>query len=131
MDASDARRREITRQVLKLKRAPNFQDCLVVAPDGSRPIVIALPNDTVAAVFKVLDAAGGIGTVVVEGPGGSFDLIPVGEAVDGEAVDDCPVHPDTHVDMLVTYLRRQRRPVRCELVAPDHGFGLVREFQDN
>ncbi len=132
MDAKDERRREVARQVIKLKRSARFHAALVTAADGSRPVVIALPDDTVERVFRIVDAAGGTATVVAPGmERGTWDLIPVTSDDDQRvAEDDCPLHPDTHIDMLVTYLRRLDRPVTCKVVAPDHGFGVVREFAD-
>ena len=132
MDGREARRRSVARQVMKLQRVPHFRDALAVAADGSRPVVIALADDTVESMFRLVAAAGGTATVVAPGLGGVLDIIPVKPDTEHGPItdDDCPLHPDTHVDMLVTYLRRQDRPVRCDVVARDYGFGVVQEFQD-
>ncbi len=116
---------------MKLQRSPRFREALVTAEDGTRPIVIALLDDTVQRAFRLVDAAGGTATLIA--PGGlddTWELIPVTPDKDSAPVadDECPLHPNTHVDMLITYLRRQDQPVRCNVVAPDHGLGIVQEF---
>lgn len=135
MGDRDSSRREVARQVMKHQRRADFRSVLAVAADGSRPIVVALPDDTVASMFVLVAAAGGTATVAVPVAGaehGTLDLIPVApdHMTEDLGEDGCPVHPDTHVDMLVTYLRRQKRPVRCQLVAPEYGFGPSKAYAD-
>lgn len=93
--------------------------------------MVALPDDTVKDMFALVSKAGGIATVVTSGGPEFLDLIRVstgGAPAQQVSEEHCPVHPDTHVDMLVTYLRRQSGPVRCELVAPNFEFDLIREM---
>ncbi len=132
MDAREASRLQLARRVVRLMADPTFRQGLARTSAGDRPVVVSLPDDTVSYMFEMARAAGPVANVIT--------VVNEGFAVLGMTADvhevapmsadehDCPVHPDTHVDMLVTYLRRRAKPVRCFVVAPDYEFGLVREM---
>jgi hypothetical protein len=63
----DDPRSAVTRTVYRnLKRAA-FRECLTVqGPNGERPLIIALPTDSMSHVLGQVRAAGGSGNVVVQ-----------------------------------------------------------------
>ena len=133
MDARDMERTKLARQVARLLLDADFRGALVVRDEaGERPIVVVLADDTVKSMFARVDNAGGSANVLAK-IDGRIAIISVFDEHSPNGVhvpeeDHCPVSPDTHVDMLVTYLKRQPGPVRCQVVAPDHEFHLVREL---
>lgn len=133
MDAREARRLKIARGVVRRMTDPRFRDSLTPDADGGRPVVVCLADDTVAYMFEMARAAGPVANVIVTTAGGGMGVVTLtAEHGDGAAPvsdeDHCPVHPDTHVDMLMTYLRRQEGPVRCVVTAPDYELGLLKEL---
>lgn len=130
MSSRDIERVRLARQVTTWLREPAFREGLIVGADGSRPVVPCLPDDSVEHMFSLVEAAGGTASVVVRLPEGRFGVVGVDRGEHGSRPADeadCPVHPDTHVDMLVTYLRRHSGPTHCRVVAPDYAFALVKE----
>lgn len=62
----DMDRAAITRLVYQRLADPKFQRRLTaIAPDGSRPIIVALLDDQMQALIDKVRAAGGVGNVVV------------------------------------------------------------------
>ncbi len=136
MDAREADRLKLARQVVRWRTEPRFRELLAATSTGERPVVVALPDDTVQHMFELARAAGQVVNVVTLLEGGRLALISMFAEEDAAATSlaeqDCPVHPDTHVDMLLTYLRRRQAPVRCFVAGPDYQFGPgVRELADS
>lgn len=84
-------------------------------------------DDSVEHVFSFVEAAVGTASVIVRRPEGGFGN-PPGVLPADEADSRCPVRPDTHVDMLVTCLRRHAGPTHCRVVALNHSSVLVKEL---
>lgn len=126
-------RRDLARKVTAWMARPEFREKLLVAPNGTRPVVVCLPDDTVGHMFTLAAVAGSTANVLVpSGQGlGIIGITPDPPGPVPTDDEDCPVHPDTHVDMLVTYLRRRGRPTHCHIVAPRYEFGLVDELAES
>ncbi len=136
MDAREAERLKLARQVVRWMADPQFREVLAATDTGERPVVVTLPDDTVQHMFELARAAGHVVNVVTLLEGRRLSLLSMfadgtNAPVAPVAEEDCPVHPDTHVDMLLTYLRRCDDPVRCFVVGPDYQFGPVHELADS
>jgi len=78
------------------------------APDGTRPVVIALPEDLVSVVAKHVHATGRVANVVV--PDGSRLLVVQFRVVEGKpefGPDDVAVHESSTMEMFIQYAKTQ------------------------
>jgi hypothetical protein len=134
MEVRDRARVQLTREVVRRLLDADFRSSLPeVAAGHDRKIIVVLPDDTVEYVFDRVAKVGGTASVLVgmNGRIGVFECageVPGTTAAQGEE-EDCPVHPDTQADMLVTYLKRKSGFVRCKLLEPDHAFHFVTEVE--
>lgn len=99
--------------------------------EGGAPMLVALPGDTMSAVFRRLNARYPDGANVVTEANNEVVLIVfdrvTAHLMTAEPVEDCPVHPDTHLSMLVAYLREHGAKIRCYEEAPDFELMLLPE----
>lgn len=124
MDVRDDPKTSLAKRVAALLRTdPRFRDFLrFVAPDGSRPVVIAALDDRVGDVFAYLARHHRSGAnVVIGSESGRFANIIVRHETEdadspsfGAISTDCPVHVDAPLGMLMAYLLlHEGEAVRC------------------
>lgn len=123
MDAREARRLALSRRVGTLLREDSaaFRALVrFVAPDGNRPIVVAMLDDRVETLFEYIDRHHPTGAnVLVGAESGHFvNLVVRREESDvepfGSYDSDCPVNVDSEIGMLVAYVLIQKgESVRC------------------
>lgn len=93
--------RSISRRVVAAGPLP------VQAEDGSYPIVVALPEDSVGDMEERRQRVSRDVNVVVAYP----DRMVLIAMRDGVREDPAEIHPDSTMDMLVFYLKRSTDPV--------------------
>lgn len=109
-----------TRRVMKtVARRSTMQPLPVLADDGTRPVVVALPEDDLNTVFKRVEAFGGRANVFVAFP----DWLALIEFVNGSRPrDSAPtqhVHEATSMAMYVEFLKLHDTPVTVSLSASE------------
>jgi hypothetical protein len=112
----------LTSRLFKILRSPDFRHAYnKPGPSGHHQYLAALPDDPMRIVFDHLRTHPGQNYMVVpvpseEGEGISVVSLEV-ESSPSLSVDDeanCPVHPETTVGMLLTFLRtRNGGPLLC------------------
>lgn len=136
----EERRRALAREVTHALRHQDFRTSLAVTTsDDVRPVIPALPDDTVGIVFRELEKYDQGANIVTSTDHGlaiiHFMRVIGPQSADGPvqaAHDDdaCPIHRSTEIGMLLTYLRTQHAPVRCHLLAPGCELELVDDGSD-
>lgn len=135
MDAREERRLVLSRRVSTLLRDDEQFRAFVclTAPDGTRPIVVAMIDDKVGELFAHIDRhhPGGANVLVGIEAGHFVNLVTRPTNVENEefgTVDtDCPVHIDSEVGMLVAYvLLHKGERVRCRPIE-SYAVDLVEE----
>ena len=130
-DNAERRRALLAGRVARAMDTEWRTDTLVRDSHGGIPLLVALPTDTMGEVFARLRNKHPDGANVVTTSAGELVALSMErvELVDGGCTptvqDDCPVHPDTQVAMLIAYLRERTAGVRCYEVAPDYEMALV------
>lgn len=109
-----------TRRVMKtVARQSTTQPLPVIADDGTRPVVIALPDDDLKTVFERVEAFGGRANVFVAFP----DWLALIELINGsETRDDATVqqvHETTSMSMYVELLKLHDTPVTVNVSASE------------
>jgi hypothetical protein len=89
------------------RRVVNFGPLPVQAKDGSYPVIVALPDDTVSDVEDQRDRISRDANIVVAYPE-RMVLIAMREAVRD---DPAEIHPDSTIDMLVLYIKSHSEEV--------------------
>ena len=80
-------RQHLTETVYRNLADRSFRELLTATvPDGSRPVIVALPTDSVQMLLGKLEAAGGAGNVVVPKANG-FVVVAMGKDHDPHAGD--------------------------------------------
>ena len=132
MKASQKERLEVGREVMKALRHRDFRNSLSrTNADGEHPIIVALPDDRMSQIFEQVRGLGDVAYIGIRGLDGDIEFISMAPACDestastAEVADECPIHGDTSVGMLVTYLRAHRGPLRCREVEPGVTMELV------
>ena len=111
-------RAELSRRVGRAMLLPPEQSGLtVVRADGTRPVVLALPTDTLASVLRQVHELGGSANVVLPRAGNLLVLAVRGDG-QHEGTDDVPVYPSTNMGMFLE-LVLHHGTVRSFLVEPD------------
>lgn len=123
-------RRDDMREISKLLKSADFRGTFSVKDAlGTRPIIVALPDDRMGWAFERVRKMGGSANItffvgddlaVIGVEPGPADL-PVADE------DDCPVTAETQIGMLLEYLRVRRRGVHCRLVEPEYTLELLEE----
>ncbi|CAI7976216.1 hypothetical protein FRAHR75_230005 [Frankia sp. Hr75.2] len=127
MDELTRRRVAVARKIFQATSNPKFGVSLPIqAPDGERPVVVALREDSVGYVFDRVDDYGGSANVVVD-LGLSIAIITVTPDPPGTASKAShPIHDDSPMEMLVVLLR-DYGPQQCHRIRPDRETRLVGE----
>ena len=126
MDARSRARLAIARRATNALRHRDFRGSLAECPDGvSRPVIAALPNDRMSDVFRQLVRYDCSATLVTEAADGGMAIVAVYPAEAGAATDDasdrqpragandCPVHQDTEIGMLLLHGQAPQHPVQA------------------
>jgi hypothetical protein len=94
-------------------------------PNGTRQVLVALPDDALGPVFRRIKSLGGTANVAV--PDGDNLAVIVFSPSSGEATqtDECPVSRKSVVGVLLALLQSTGRPARCRLTEPDYEAELV------
>ena len=138
MDARTQSRLMIARRLTRALRHQDFRSSLATCSEGvPRPIIAALPDDRVSDVFNQLaryDCSATLVTPVGEDRLAIVALYPAACAVEGsdghhEGGEDCPIHRDTEIGMLLLYLRTHPH-LRCTVVSPACEMELVDDGDD-
>lgn len=134
MNPRDRKRLEVVHGLLSSVRSREFREATAEMTDGGEHVVMsALPDDTMAGLFKRVRAINGPLHVAVRADGG-FELFVMepctrprhAYAPSGEQ-DDCLVSPDTHVGMVLEYLHVRGAPIFCHEALPSVALKLVDE----
>lgn len=113
-------------------RSKDFRsDASETSGSGEHVIVPALPDDTMGQFFDQLrDAAGTIYVATLEGDEVALVSLSPSPAPKHAAPSDddiCPVHRQSELMMVISYLRERRTPLRCYEVPP----GVMLELVDD
>lgn len=131
MDARERARLEVVRRATDSLRFRDFRTSLR-DDDGSgeTAILAALYDDPISIFFNVAEDLG-TGFLVTSTPTGGLAILHFtpsqNDAVSTPDEDECPLHPDSEVGMLVEYVSKVRGPVRCSLYCPECDIELVDE----
>jgi hypothetical protein len=135
--SQEERRNELAVKVLH-DLAVNRRKLPAVAPDGSRPIVVALDEELLTAVFARVRVCGKSANLFVE-LAANLPERPVGEVVlflatvgrsrtsKAEVFSDSPMHADTTIGMMAEYVLNAPDGVQMKVELPK--FGVV-EYVD-
>ncbi len=122
VEGSEKTRRSIALRATRLLRTdPTFREYVsFVAPDGTRPVIVTLLDDTIGDVFDRIRRSYRDGAnVLVGAPEGKFTNIVVTKNRDDDAVDvdGLDVHVDCSIGMFMAFLLVHRgETVRCNPV---------------
>jgi hypothetical protein len=131
VDDRSRMRLAVAHEVLQAVRRGDFRSELgETIRSGEHVIVPALPDDPMGGFFDKLRAANGtIYIAVLEEVGlavlSMSPARPPRHAV--SAPDDCPIHRDSHLQMIIDYLRATRGPLTCYEASPSVMVELVDE----
>jgi hypothetical protein len=114
-------------------RAIQHPDFKAAMPRGRNsaplPILIATPTDKLSRVFADADRIGKHVAVVVAESRNTFAVVTLTSRVMktnvGEHPDDCMLHPNSELGMLLVYLRDVNPVARCRFTAPTRKIELV------
>jgi hypothetical protein len=130
VDDRSRRRLAVAHEVLQALRYGDFRSELgETIRSGEHVIVPALPDDPMAGFFDKLRAADGTIYIAVRQKDGLAVLSMSPARPPRHAVpspDDCPIHRNTELQMIVGYLRATRRPLTCYEASP----GVMVELLD-
>lgn len=120
----------VAHEVLQALRRGDFRNELgETIKSGEHVIVPALPDDPMGGFFEKLRAAGGTIYIAVREEDGLAVLSMTPARPPRHAVpspDDCPIHRDSELQMVIGYLRATRRPLTCYEASP----GVMMELVD-
>jgi hypothetical protein len=131
VDDRSRMRLAVAHEVLQAVRHGDFRNDLgETIRSGEHMIVPALHDDPMSGFFDKLRAAHGTIYIAVREEDGLAVLSmstarPPRHAV--PAPDDCPIHPDTHLQMIINYLRATHGPLTCYEASP----GVMVELVDD
>lgn len=98
----ESRREIATKRVMRaVSRRVMFSPLPVKASDGSYPVIVALPDDTMGNIEARRDRIGRDVNIVVAFP----ERMTIVAMRDGNSVDPAPVSADSTIEMLVAWLR--------------------------
>jgi hypothetical protein len=121
----------VAHEVLQAVRHGDFRSELSeTIRSGEHVIVPALADDPMGSFFDKLRVANGTIYIAVREKEGLAVLSMSPARPPRHAVftpDECPIHRDTHLDMLIGYLRATRGPVTCYEASP----GVMVELVDD
>lgn len=126
MESDFELRASVAKQVTLLLQHPEATHVFPgVLPDGTRQVLIALPDDELGPVFRRIKTMGGTANVAV--PDGDDLSVIVFTPFTGKAehADDCPVGRKSAVGVLLALLRSTGRSARCRMTEPDYEAELV------
>jgi hypothetical protein len=121
-------RLDVARRVTRALRHRDFRSTLGKADGAPVPIVVALPQDRLGDVFKELARCCCPAVVASFTDDDEFALIHFTPGDPGEDCadhEDCQLHPETELSMLLLYLAHARGPVRCHIVNPQGELELI------
>lgn len=120
----------VAHEVLQALRYGDFRRELnETCASGEHVIVPALQDDTMGGFFGKLRATGGTIYIAVREQSGITVLSSPPAWRPKHAIplpDDCPVHGDTELQMIIDYLRLTRTPLTCYEASP----GVMTELVD-
>ena len=120
----------VAHEVLQALRRGDFRSELAeTIRSGEHMIVPALPDDPMGGFFDKLRAADGIIYIAVREEDGLTVLSMSPARPPRHAApspDDCPIHRDSELQMIIGYLRATRRPLTCYEASP----GVMVELLD-
>jgi hypothetical protein len=131
VDDRSRRRLAVAHEVLQALRHGHFRNELgETIRSGEHVIVPALPDDPMGGFFDKLRAADGTIYIAMREEDGLAVLSmsparPPRHAV--PSADECPIHPDTQLQMIFGYLRATRGPLTCYEASP----GVMVELVDD
>ena len=131
MDDRSRMRLAVAHEVLQALRHGDFRSDLgETIRSGEHVIVPALPDDPMGSFFDKLRAADGTIYIAVREEDGLAVLSMSPARPPRHAVpspDQCPIHRDTHLQMIIGYLRATRGPLTCYEASP----GVMVELVDD
>jgi hypothetical protein len=131
VDAKQKERLALASRVLRALRHRDFRNELrETGRSGDHVVLPALPDDTMGTFFDQLRRSGG--TIYIAVPEDEeitvLSLAQTPPRPHAEsAEDDCPIHRDTQIQMVVELLRVIRAPLPCCEAAPGVTLELVDE----
>jgi hypothetical protein len=134
VNPKDRKRLNITHSLLQAVRSKEFRDATAeTTRRGEHVVTSALPDDTMAGLFEqVRTIDGPLHVAVPDGDG--FELFvmepyarPRHAYSQAAEQDRCPISPDTHVGMVLEYLRVRGAPIFCYEASPNVAFKLIDE----
>jgi hypothetical protein len=131
VDARSRARLAVARNVLRALRHRDFRSELgETTASGEHVVVPALPDDTMGALFDQLRSADGPIYVAIS-DGDDIVVLSMAQARPPKHAaptrDDCPIHRDTQLTMIVDYLRMIHGPLTCYEASPGVMLELVDE----
>jgi hypothetical protein len=129
MDERQSQRIALMRTMADALRYPDFRHVFPATEPGEIPIIAALWDDPVSLFFEEVGKAGRPGYLVTREKDAELVIMSFRNSPNHAPMtdhsDDCPVHPDSEIGMLVEYILEVRGPVRCNLAFPDCEVTLV------
>jgi hypothetical protein len=102
-----------------------------VLSNGTRQILIALPNDELGPIFKRVKNFGGPTNVaVVDEVALAVIVITPSTADEPFTTEDCDVSSKSEIGLLLSLLRSTGMPTRCRLREPDYEAELIENRVD-
>lgn len=131
MDARSRERLAVAHTILRALRHRDFRNELDgTRASGEHVVAPALPDDTMGVFFDQLrQSAGTIYIGVPENAGIAVLSLAQTQRPKHAAPsrDDCPIHRDTQLKMVIDYLRMSKGPLRCHEATPSITLELVDE----
>jgi hypothetical protein len=129
VDARDRQRLAVAHRILGAVRQKNFRDDTLSTKDGDHVFVPALPDDTMARLFDQLrNTDGPLHVFVPEGDELTiFVMAPHTPPKHASRRSDsyCPVSPESHVSMVLQYMRLKGGRILCREETPEISMQLV------
>lgn len=107
---ADEKRTALPRLIYRRLKDPSFRRRLTVGPDGSRPIVVALPTDLMLDVVKRTVDSGGMINVVVPYLNGAVIFTVRAEVEAGADAKTAQLKDDCTVGLLLERVRLTSEP---------------------
>jgi hypothetical protein len=136
VDARERRRMAVAHTALRLLRRKDFRTVVTgTNTHGEHVIIPALQDDPMGYFFDQLREAGGpVYAALLVGEGvaivGMEPEPPPGHAPTTDD-EDCPIHRNTEIGMVLEYLRAHGRVITCYEVAPNVLVQLVEDARPN
>jgi len=131
VDDRSRMRLAVAHEVLRTLRHGDFRNGLgETIRSGEHVIVPALPDDPMGGFFDKLRAADGTIYIAMREEDGLAVLSMSPARPPRHAVpppDECPIHPDSQLQMIIGYLRATRGPLTCYEASP----GVMVELVDD